>query len=245
MRIIAKKKDYYDCIQSYAQDRSVLYVRNEEKVVKKLSEFSAFPPFFGVTWSGIREGHPRIIGFCGKLYPLVELYVHNYCSTATHCPRPSDSPDKVVCYSMADVDAFANEYFGKEQLARYQGTLQIRKHAYAYRAWANGYNRATYVKWFDDVNKVSGKFGYLFDEKRSPVFTMDYNTYQREINIVYNAMLNQYQFFRVFNPHEAYQNIFMFLSNMAVPQKAMPVISNDDKITTHGFDLKHSFRNTK
>jgi hypothetical protein len=45
-------------------------------------------------------------------------------------------------------------------------------------------------------------------------------------------------------PYQAFQEIAMWLSNQAVPQKPMPVIDDEMKVATHGFD-QHSFRKPK
>jgi hypothetical protein len=94
MRIIANKKDYYDCIMGCAQDRSVLYVREPEEI------------YFDGTWPFPRLwanwGDVVIIGFCGKIYPMIEMRHTVYQGKHQH-------PILSRCYSMDEIDAFADE----------------------------------------------------------------------------------------------------------------------------------------
>ena len=59
-----------------------------------------------------------------------------------------------------------------------------------------------------------------------------------------NPILRPLEFFRVFGAYAAYQEIEMYLSNQAIPQKKMPEISDEMKALAHGFD-KYSFRAEK
>ncbi len=60
-------------------------------------------------------------------------------------------------------------------------------------------------------------------------------------SITYNALLRPLNFAKVKDPYTAFQEIAMWVSNLAAPQKDMPIISNKMKIATHGFD-EWSFR---
>jgi hypothetical protein len=63
--------------------------------------------------------------------------------------------------------------------------------------------------------------------------------------ITYNDCLKDVEFYRVFDPYSAYQEIEMFLNNLAIPQKDMPKIPDRENILSHGFDDKLSFRKEK
>jgi hypothetical protein len=49
------------------------------------------------------------------------------------------------------------------------------------------------------------------------------------------------EFYRVFDPYQAYQEVAMWLSNQAVPIKPIPEMSDEIKAESKGFN-KFSFR---
>ena len=99
--------------------------------------------------------------------------------------------------------------------------------------------------------EVNGKsFPFLLDISRkikSPVFLM--NAYYNRIeidNIVPN--LKSLGFDKVMLPEQMYQEISMWVGNILkenADDNPPKHINNEEKIIAHGFDLKHSFRNTK
>ena len=68
MLIIGDFKDYMDSIRSFGIDKTVIYNRKEERIVYKKG-----PRMYS---EGFHDSDKfkatRIIGFCGKLYPLLE-----------------------------------------------------------------------------------------------------------------------------------------------------------------------------
>lgn len=221
MRIVAKRKDYYDCIQAYMQDRSVVYVREPMEIDKVAYYPKLFPHYFS-----IKRGGAYVIGFCGKLYPCIQMLRHEGKPGSMEYIREA-------MYNIDDLDAYFEKHCSKEAKREYWNEKS--------KKWANGVNRVSYEKFFNRVNEVSDKFPEWFEEKRCPIFSMYFSDYN--CTMIYNDMLNQFQFFKVFPPHDAFQNIFMFMSNLAVPQKPMPQISDEMKIATHGF-TKDSFRSS-
>ena len=219
MRIIAKKKDYYDCIQAYGQDHTLLYVRIPEEVQLKQREWS-FPSLFSSWWFSSTEATQHIIGFCGKIYPMLEMHGHI-----------RDVRISKKCFTIEEVDAFiktnVNErrdnYFGKTG-----------------RRWWRGYGkqRSEFVKFFEHCKKKKNSYAEMFIDKHCPVFVATYN---RTSRIVYNAILRPYDFVRIVDPYTAFQEISMFMGSMAVPERDMPVIPDDLKIHSRGF-TDQSFR---
>jgi hypothetical protein len=61
------------------------------------------------------------------------------------------------------------------------------------------------------------------------------------MSITYNDCLEPLKFVRVFDPYTAYQEIYMFVCNTAMPDKPIPKVSDADMVTAKGFD-KWSFR---
>jgi coproporphyrinogen III oxidase len=80
--------------------------------------------------------------------------------------------------------------------------------------------------------------------KKYAYFILEFNNETRDVNIVTYPILKNYEFFKVFNPYETYQQIEMFISNLAINEDRIVMISDKLKAETHGFD-KFSFRKDK
>ena len=93
---------------------------------------------------------------------------------------------------------------------------------------------------------VDGRFqsDVVFLEHKSPAWVMDFSS-GREKNGVVNPRLKDYQFDRIKDSNAAFQEISMYLANILVEQKELPIIEDRYRVEQHGFDLKKSFRNTK
>ena len=87
MKIVSKKRDYYDSAQGMGIDETLVYVRLPYKA--KLDEFEAkflndllkLAPMWSVSRWRYEDNsercttEPFIIGFCGKVYPGMELRI--------------------------------------------------------------------------------------------------------------------------------------------------------------------------
>lgn len=67
MLISSTYRDYYDSIKAFGVDKTVVYNRTEERLVLKKG-----PKMYSSWFSNGSMHATRIIGFCGKLYPLFE-----------------------------------------------------------------------------------------------------------------------------------------------------------------------------
>lgn len=212
MRIIAQNHDYYDCIQSQGQDRSLIYDRKVHEIEVPYPKWD-FPT--------LNTGHvnPIIIGFCGKIYPLVQTH---HVADGRKC-----------CYNIDEADAFFEKHYTKRHLKIYHGKDGFWR-------WTNYAQRDRIVEFFRKCAEVQDKFVQIFMENSCPIFVA--TKYWKNGTIEVNAELKRYDFFRVFDPYTAFQEIAMFMSNIAIPQKPMPQIDDVTKAESKGFD-KWSFRN--
>ena len=226
MRIVDKRKDYYDCVQSCSQDRSVVYVRTEEEIyydnswpLPYLSYHSYVP--------GLTDFH--IIGFCGNLYPCIEMhtpYGHEY------------PPKKVFCYTMDELDRFIRGSLKDRDLDVYDGKAKSKRWS-----WNSISHKREFERFFENMRREisTDRFREMFIEKRSPVFTARRSGRWGGGTITWNGMLRPFDFMKVFDPYTAFQEIQMFMNNLAAPEKEMPVIPDEIKAESKGFD-KWSFR---
>jgi hypothetical protein len=75
MRIISNFKDYYDSVNSFGQDLTLVYTRKESsRYIVEVKGNTALPeyPHIGYLYSDIQY-YPMVIGFCGNLYPCVRF----------------------------------------------------------------------------------------------------------------------------------------------------------------------------
>lgn len=214
MRIISDKKDYYDCIQAHGQDRTLVYLRKPEEVYLERGEWP-FPSLYTPWWFSDTDITQHIIGFCGKIYPMLEI-----CGAI-----------RKKCFTIAEIDAFVEKYATRSQKDGYRN----KGHWWRY----GGKRRSDFVKFFEDCKKKKESYSEMFLEKHCPVFVATSSA--KNIKIVYNALLSEYEFFRVFDPYTAFQEIAMFMGSMAMPEKDMPVIPDELKIHSRGF-TDQSFR---
>lgn len=232
MRIVGSKRDYYDCIQAHGQDQTLLYIRKPEEIhYGSRVPVTAGPvwPFPAISywhyWDGFNVDQ-HIIGFCGKIYPMVSFRRYD--------PKIAS----VACFTIEDIDKFVDDHLSDDSKERYYGRPGKRRR---WRYWGST-KRVDIVEHFNNCAKKQDDFRGLFEERRSPVFVATYSTpASRHGKIVYNELLRPYEFFRVFDPYRAFQEISMFMSNLAIPEKVMPVIPDELKIHSRGFN-EWSFR---
>lgn len=202
MRIISKSHDYYDSVQRSSFSREPLFVRDYKE------EKFEFKDHFPIPWGLVRtNAHIYMIGFCGKLYPLLIFYKSYNLETYKYC-----------CYEYDDAKEFFEKFYSRRDLAvardRYYPVIQ---------------------RFFEEAKLVSpASFNF-----KAPIFVATYRTYGGEIK--WNATLSQYEFYRVLPPYQAFQELEMYLCNLATPMKEIPKISDEILCEAKGFD-KYSFR---
>ena len=75
-----------------------------------------------------------------------------------------------------------------------------------------------------------------------PIVSIEYSDFFNESFIVTSyPILSKIAFHKVFHPHTLYQELGMFMGNIAAPDLCPVNLSEKDRITQHGFD-KWSFR---
>lgn len=217
MRIISDFKDYYDSVQRYGQDQTLMYIRETKKEKMNKSVFPELKTYL------IRDDavsfvyyKMRVIGFCGNLYPCFEMH-KDYSSDPTyHYDRDavlamfSDVKSK-HSYGVKSTQKALKEFFDK--IDQYNQTNK----------WKTLPNPdcPIYVNYMDNMNDPRSK--WILES---------------------NPFLKKYEFFRLFDVNTTYQKLNMFLSNVASPEKTIPDVSNADMISAKGFD-KFSFRKDK
>ncbi len=248
MRIVDKRKDYYDCMQGMGQDQSLQYIRTETIIQKNYSLGSLKQLWIGNTKVNL---FITPIIFCNKYYPCYEFRLSENRKTADII---------VYCYSLEDIDAFVDKYFPK-----FSQEYRLTNNRYDRRRltdWPWDWKRYTFESYFKRMEedhpsaavskKTLSQWG-LIDKPIAYFCNHDYpakiiSKFNKEEHtrgiIVVNGILSQFNFQKIFSPPQAYQEIQMFLANIATPMKPIPHVSDEDLIGAKGFD-KFSFRRDK
>lgn len=105
MRIISEFHDYYDIGMSEGQDQSLIYQR------RSIVEKSNYP--FNIMYNSWHHTNyikvrPLTIGFCGKLYGLLELNT----PYSDNCSKKDRSTCKWA-YNLCDVDTYVRKNYPK------------------------------------------------------------------------------------------------------------------------------------
>lgn len=241
MRINSGFHDYYDVVMGEGQDQSLVYQRHK---TEELMESFPFHSYYNYSH---RENSPiqvksHHIGFCGKIYTVLEMFPTKFGALNTKEARDH----RRWCYTLEDVDGFVKTNFKSDDVANY--------FAKGY-AWAYNYRRHNFETFFKKEEEfrqsVERRAAPLFENLR-PIFVAEYDPVWEKIGkwgskqtsagkIAFNCSLKQYEFYRIFPPFQAFQEINMWLSNQAVPIKPIPEIPDETMAEIKGFD-KWSFR---
>lgn len=247
MRIISPQfHDYYDKVQSFLPD-NLNYIRQKEEVREQNLLFPIFYSYDAIHSVSVQQ---HIVGFCGKIYPVLRLSFHKY-------PKDYNISSYEVfafCFNIQDIDDFVKNNFSRKAYEDYLKRTNYprrnkRKHwRIDCKHWDYSLRREEFEDFFKKFKEIQNDFVEMFNKKQCPIFIVDVKPYyfsrEKETLVTYNGCLRELEFYRMFDPYTAYQEIEMFLTNFAVPQKKMPIIENEAKIFTHGFN-NFSFRKEK
>lgn len=252
MRIISDYHDFYDCIQAHGQDQEFVYLRKVET-----TEYDKDPPKWGKDASVTPWPFPvvdksygtnkvgfyhqvSIVGFCGKIYPVVEV--------------KNSNKKSAICHNLSEVDDFVTENYKSDEIKEY---FSSKNKSYFSAKW-DSRSRKAFNVFFKKCEEQKEQHQDIFLESRQPIFVAkleDRWRYYKQFGkipdyvpstISHNAELKGLEFYRIFPTAVAYQEISMYLGGVlgqGFPH--VPDISNNDMIESKGFDLKSSFRKPK
>lgn len=224
MRIISKFHDYYDIGMGTGHDDSIIYIREPREVIYPLPTKGATKEDL-ISLEMIKKA--MVPNYVYELGMFWQPQVIGFCGKFYAFIQHGD----IKLYSIEDVDAYKQ---AKE-----------RPKDYAY--WLRCQNRVILNNFFKRWAEVN--FLEPFIINRSPVVVL----FEKEFVLgrgtiyktVWNARLRDYGFAKVIPPYEAFQAIEMFMGNLANPEKPSPPQSDLEKVQSHGFDKKMSFRKGK
>lgn len=240
MRIISKFKDYYDTVQVYGQDLSLIFNRQEKEShvipgkIKK-DEFSQlvvdlFSDFLRIG-NRVRSRKkdisgsyftytcsPVIFGFCGKYYPILEIDIFLKSSTS----------EKFYLYSLTEYKNFESEYLQKNKSKN---------------KWGSSFLEQSINMFFLDFKNLENDD--VFIDLKIPIFLLKFqNILTTEIQFIENPNLKEkFQGVqKIKPPFEAYSEISQYIGNILTDTSLEDINLTDiQKANNHGFD-KWSFR---
>lgn len=257
MRIISKFHDYYDGIQAHGQDDRVVFQRVEEKIPffceehklsSKIIKVSTPNDIFRYRFKNGKELNRKfyLLGFCGKIFPFIEM---NYEER-----REGETKKKVTnfVFSSKEYEDFLTEIPDKKTREMYidrfdQGDVKRKRYKLRGR-YINNDSRKIINSFFEFSNtedvdifykfKVPIFLIHIYDRRSSSKFN-----YNKEFDyIILNPNLEQFGFQRIKDPYTVFQEIEMFISGvLGIGEPNTVEVSNENRITKHGFD-DYSFR---
>lgn len=159
------------------------------------------------------------ICFCGKRYV---------------CLKMTYDGKTAFCYNIDTVDKFVNEFCDEKYLLIYNSP---KGKNYFFNKNVRRNHLIEIFKKADEKRLESGNCCF-----EAPI-TVEYTENGIKFTIK-NGSLKKIEFYRLFNPIAAFQELSMYLGGLAAPQEKVPEISNADKISARGFD-NYSFRKDK
>jgi len=223
MKIVSKFTDYYDGLRRGDLDPEPLYVRaTSEPMRLRRSLYLYAYTRMEVEGAGQLDTYYRdsaIIGFCGKLYPVIRFYKID--------PNNGREMDLIGCFSLEDVKKF----YRRRSIAKVHELPKDGR-------W--GMWGALQIKQWFSINERDSVLEDLFVEHRVPAFVVE--DAPQGLMLTLNPVLGDYGFYRLFDPQSAYQEIDMFLGGVIAGLDADTVaISDEDMAVEKGFN-KWSFR---
>jgi hypothetical protein len=228
VRIISEWHDYYDVVQKEGQDQTLIYRREQKSFPPEVDP--PFPMLIPRWWHWQRL-RPRgiVIGFCGKLYPIVKLVAGAAADYAT-----------TFCYSAAEVENWAQAQLKKKDAAEYVAAAKTkRKH----RQSVATRMRVEIETFFRKVNEQRDNHGNVFEDQGVPIFKASTNGAHTRGKVIIetNPCLRLVEFYRVVDPYTAYQALATYLGAQAQPEKQIPHVADKTMVGAKGFD-EWSFR---
>jgi len=247
MRIISKFQDYYDSIQAYGQDQTVVYIRKEEELVdqKIINDY-----YRRASYSSWREDTVGYLSGVDK-YRGVEIEEgfsvffcgQRYNGLLTSIPRPSHQlggPILKTHYSLDELDHYIDSKNIEEEREYLNGWA--RRHGYK----RNSVKTLERITNFFNEQKTDDDIHFQLD---APVFmivsrqckTGGYRGNQK--TVVKNPRLKDYGFAQAKDPYSAYQELDMYISGvMGGKSPRMTTISDADMKNQKGFGHKYAFK---
>lgn len=242
MNIISSFHDYYDSILAYGQNSDIPFIRKEQifsindarlnsrpkiildlwrmtEVPNSISNFVVKRRFaYNIEFAQNKNYKvyftPFRVVFCGEIYGGVKVQVNDL-------RIPFNDADYSKTYFFYNLEEFL--FFINEK------DVMLEKPTW----FTNAEYNDTLKSYFDGY--ISDK-NVLIENKISIAIRID-------DKIIVNGKLNDYGFYKVFDPYQTFQILEQWLNGvLAYPPNPMLDIEDKYRVAAHGFDTKYGFR---
>ena len=213
MRIVSDFHDYYDAVQATGQDETVVYVRKAVQQTYDLNQY----PFPWLRWSNDGWWHwggrlkgpsitQSIVGFCGRIYPVLVVEMH-------------------PCFAIHEVDEQIESRLKPAAIEEYRWKARSRHREWRRRSrqYPSEARREVIEGFLAECKAKAETFRDVFVQNKCPLFVASCR-YDGKLRgkITYNGRLADLEFFRLFDPFSAFQEIAMYFGNMAQTKQTNP-----------------------
>jgi hypothetical protein len=249
-----KRKDYYDSVQIYGADPSVVYIRKQEQLNLANTALDRKIRGYGyINWtyeSGnykdinigkysihkINRGYWITTGFavivCGQIYKGIKINYGDDDYGDDDCGYYYSTEDMISDLKKRNIDddtisnmCWNHKLFSWEENRKFSGLHRTPK--------------MILEKYFSIPNPKD--FYNIMIEMNIPILLVTGDS-RSELTYIKNPLLKTYQFYKVCNAYEIYQNLSMFIGGvLSKPETVSQNITDIDMAVKKGFD-KHSFR---
>lgn len=234
MKIISSFNDYYDIGLAYeTNDNQIVYLR--EPMDFKIFNDEKYPPLVkdvkNIFYKALKINRWEWRFKDSLNYDRFEIDTNKY--------RIYHSTHRIVfcgkIYSMAELQL-------NKKRESYSNTFRFYDFE-SYQKFLNEYE----IEFYDNKVKQTAENFFNVQIKPDEVTFLIENKITNFVisddHIIFNAKLADYDFYKVFDPYSAYQELTSWLGGvLAYPQNIMIEVEDKIKVTKHGFDKKYGFR---
>lgn len=233
MRIISKFHDYYDTVMKTGMDTEVIYQREVQEIEISSRDKDNYPALRSTSFQGNKSTRVEIsylyLGYCGKIYPAVQVSV---------TPWLAHVAEEYCFFNAEDAISEISKYVDLKEKHRYKFLRD--------RSYFDERVQEDYLRFFNQ--EPSKELLKKFSDYNVPLFVYQKNPEpgrNHEYQLLLNPSLKDLKFMKVKEPYSAFQDISSFVSGVLnQPVNKMVVLNDQMKIAKHGFD-KWSFRKHK
>lgn len=228
MRIQSNFKDYYDVGMKFGQDQTLVYKRYVHKI--EIGQFWLPSYTYQSYYDKLKINlSSNIIGFAGNTFCFVKMLFTPKNKTFSSTEERYNTK---FLYSLEDLDKQVDKLFPDDLKYEYYNNKYIIN------------NKLSRIK-FEKFYKKKDEQHPNFEKYNCPIFYYEIEgLFEPKYYLVTNGPIGQFDMVKILDPYQAYQQLAMYLGNIAEPRKLIPQLDDKTMCEIKGFN-KYSFRKDK
>ena len=204
MLIISKNKDFYDGVAgSMGIDKTIVFERNTKEIIDTKLMLEEFQPSNNMGWRGNKRDNSFLnLSYLDvdtkkqKKYVERNFFIVGFCGKLYLGWKFYYSEDNIS----KKIDGFKTD-LKSDIVYGYENAKNYLKDNY----WRSNIDEdVNYVINYDPIN--------MFRKLHAPIFV--YDTHGRKNKLIVNAILKDYEFYKIFDSFQAFQEIQMFIGGV-------------------------------